>query len=837
VLATPQPATSFQGLFDDNVVGHIPPDTNGAVGPDRIMVTLNSQVVFQEKGNGQQLSAPVSQLNFWGGVPNLTKVVDPIAVFDPYSNRWFVAAIPSGGGTLLLAISHTSAPTSDWHDWYQWSVPTGGPSIDQPKIGFNGKWIVVQGDSGNPVYSKIFVFDKASMIAGAPPTPGLGNAPGQNYKVITGTPAQGGQLSPARTYEANLSELYLLQSHVTLGQVNINLLNVFAISGTAAQNAALSSVGTVSSGTFFWSSRFATSGGTLGAPQSSSLKKIYAFDDRINSCVYRNGSLWAAHTVFVPANATPTISAVQWWQISVSATDVLNLVQRGVIGGVGDSKFRAYPSLAVNVNSDALIGYAIFSSTSHPSAAYSFRLGSDAPSTLQLPEGAAATGMGQYERPLDDNAPALRWGDYTATAVDPTNDRDMWTIQQSSGVGDIGQNTPWETYWNRIAKIFGRFAAGTQHSFGQRLNGTLSAAGQNTNGQLGTGGGTTYVPAPVLLLSQTIDVAAGNYNSLAVNRDGTVYAWGSNQYGQLGNGSNTGQAAAPTPVPGLNLFTNGYPPPLSTFFGDSPHIVSSGFGTCAAVDSLGQVWTWGVNYNGQLGDGTTSPHYSPAKVKRDASGISLTGVVSIAAGADQMVALKSDGTVWAWGWGCNGALGDGSLTCSNHNQLYPQQVLIGSGQPLTNVAQVVCGGSDFALALTRDGKLYGWGANGACQLGVGDTANKSYATYVGQGADRVAAGAYHSLLHSTDGLVYAWGNNGWGQLGLGPPGGNQSTPIAMVGQPTPRFTDMAAGAFFSLMIRGSDNVVYGAGDNQSGQLAVSGYQQQNSPTLTQYPNP
>jgi alpha-tubulin suppressor-like RCC1 family protein len=201
-----------------------------------------------------------------------------------------------------------------------------------------------------------------------------------------------------------------------------------------------------------------------------------------------------------------------------------------------------------------------------------------------------------------------------------------------------------------------------------------------------------------------------------------------------------------------------------------------------------------------------------------------------------MVAVKTDGTVWAWGWGFKGALGDGDLT--SHSHVYPQQVLKSAGQPLTNVAQVVCGGSNFALALTRDGKVYGWGQNGAYQLGLGNTLPQAYATWIGDGANRIAAGASHGLLRSSDGLVYAWGNNGWGQCGFGVPG----SPGVPVNQPIPRlmggdnsgFTDTAAGGYFSLMIRGGANAVFGVGDNQSGQLAVGDNLQRNLPTPTQY---
>lgn len=878
---------SFPGP-EETVPGDIVPDTNGAVGYEFIMAPLNHQVLIQTK-TGQDAAVPQDLQDFWDGLISGVPA-DPVIVFDPYTNRWFFTAMERGGAHLLLAISQTSDPRDPW---YKWSVPA--PGIDQPKIGFNGKWIAVQADAVrnviNTSYSAIFLFDKAPLLAGAPPRLEVQqDQPAPNYKVFSRPSLEGLYMSPARTYDAHLADLYVLQSSKTPDPTTINALHIFKFSGVSAVTASFDWVGEASSLGENWTSRFNRNlqePGVHGAPQVGDPNQISADDDRIHNCIYRNGALWTAQTIYLPAGPSPTVSAIQWWQISVSPLDAVSVVQRKVIGGPGllgigeivevkdenefrekeaetpgNVLFRTHPSLAVNANEDVLIGYSTFSLASPPSAACSFRFGTDILGSTQ-PEAGIASGEAKYVR--NDDHPLYRWGDYSAAVVDPINDRDMWTIQTRSGSPEPAPtlppeqptptpNTFWKTDWAGIYKTFARFAAGLQHSVGQRRFAPLlflSASGTNLRGQLGNGGGPpSNGPVGVALENKRIiDVAAGYYNNLAVDISGTVYAWGGNDYGQLGNGTLSPlYANTPTIVGGvsqpLHLFTNSQYFPVSTYFGNSPSIVASNLGNCAAVDSLGQVWTWGANWDGQLGDGTTTPRYSPGLVKKDASNDSLKDVVSIAVGSAHMVALKSDGTVWAWGWGYRGTLGDGDLT--DHSSPYPQQVRISATQFLTNVAHVVCG-NNFALALTRDGRVYGWGQNAACQLGLGvDTCynpnnpnpehidHKGYATFIIEPIDRIAAGAYHSLAHSpSDGRVYAWGNNGYGQCGFGVFNGNQPYPLPMA-EPNSGFKDIAAGPYCSFLTRGIEETVYAAGDNAFGQLATGDYQQKNIPTQTQY---
>ena len=357
-------------------------------------------------------------------------------------------------------------------------------------------------------------------------------------------------------------------------------------------------------------------------------------------------------------------------------------------------------------------------------------------------------------------------------------------------------------------------AAGMQHLL-VSANKAVNASGQSIFGQLGTSD-----PPHISTLDNSVtEVAAGDYTSFAVRKDGSLWVWGLNQYGARGDGSSGNALTVPVQVP--------LPVHVTTPSRRGKHAVAVGAGVYAAIDTDGQVWTWGVNWNGRLGDGTTNSRYTPARVKKSASPDDyLTGIVSIAAGGGTLAAVDADGTVWTWGAGANGALGNGSIADSS----YPVQVLqVGDNNTTTllvGVTEVACGSSGFCLALARYGTVYGWGSNAFSQLGLAGGGALSIANPipVGSFVDAIAAGSAHGLAHSSNGNVYGWGYNGRGQLGIGSTGVAQASPLPMNAGPDgmDNITDIAAGPNFSVMVRYTDRAVFVTGDNQSGQLGIPG---------------
>jgi RHS repeat-associated protein len=175
----------------------------------------------------------------------------------------------------------------------------------------------------------------------------------------------------------------------------------------------------------------------------------------------------------------------------------------------------------------------------------------------------------------------------------------------------------------------------------------------------------------------------------------------------------------------------------------------------AALKTDGSVWAWGDNLKGELGNGTTTNSTVPVPVSN------LTGVTAVAAGDSDSFALKSDGTVWAWGLNSHGQLGNGTTT----NSSTPVQV-----SALTGITAIAAGSSSaFALALKSDGTVWAWGANDHGQLGNGNTTESHVPVQVKNltGVTAIAAGDAHGLARKSDGTAWAWGSNNHGQLGNG----------------------------------------------------------------------
>lgn len=330
------------------------------------------------------------------------------------------------------------------------------------------------------------------------------------------------------------------------------------------------------------------------------------------------------------------------------------------------------------------------------------------------------------------------------------------------------------------------------------------------------------------------------YNCFKIRNDGTLW---SNGDSTLINGQydpNTG---------------NGYSIPTPTQIGTANNwkSISNGSYHIAAIKTDGTLWTWGDNFRGQLGNGTTINNYNPTQIGNS------TNWKSVSSGYDFNLAVKTDGTLWSWGYNNKGQLGNGT-TVDNYT---PVQIgtannwlvastyygscfaiktdgtlwawgdnttgILGDGTTTNKTTPIQIGSSNnwksisvstHILALKTDGTIWSWGMNSYGQLGNGNNNNTNPSNYIptqiGTAINwkSVSAGREQSLAIKTDGTLWTWGLNDYGQLGDGTTI-NKNTPF-QIGSGT-NWKQVTAGNWFSTALK-NDGTLYSCGRNDIGQL-------------------
>ncbi len=333
--------------------------------------------------------------------------------------------------------------------------------------------------------------------------------------------------------------------------------------------------------------------------------------------------------------------------------------------------------------------------------------------------------------------------------------------------------------------------------------GTKSGSwGLNNFGQLGrgvfdvTGEYRSGVPAPMIVLSDAISISSGGngWHKLALKSNGDVWGWGANSEGQLGKDP-------------LTLYSSNTPILIE---GVSNIIqVANGVLCSMALRADGKVITWGDNDYGQRGDGNFYGYYHvPYQIPE------LDCIVSISSGDYHAAAVKSDGTVWTWGYGYYQQLGWDSTGLPFHSSPKPHQV------PGISDAVAVAAGGYHTLVLRGNGTVLAFGRNDEGQLGDGTTTTR-FTPMTVPGLTNVAAvraGTWHSLAILQDGTVRGWGDNG-GKLG----NGSMDRAFAPV-QPLDigPVLDVQGGYYHTMYLR-ADKTVWVSGWNVYGELGPRPY--------------
>jgi alpha-tubulin suppressor-like RCC1 family protein len=334
------------------------------------------------------------------------------------------------------------------------------------------------------------------------------------------------------------------------------------------------------------------------------------------------------------------------------------------------------------------------------------------------------------------------------------------------------------TNWKQVANGYSFCAA-------IKTDGTLWTWGRNNNGQLGTND-TTNRSTPVTTFSGGTNwkqVAGGTYHTSAIKTDGTLWTWGNGGQGRLGNGVTTG-----------NIST-----PVTTFAGGTNwKQVSSGYNYTAAIKTDGTLWTWGFGSYGKLGNAVTTGNIS-TPVTTFAGG---TNWKQVSSGNFHTAAIKTDGTLWTWGISSSGILGNGVTAFTSIST--PVTTFAGG----TNWKQVA-GGGTYTAAIKTDGTLWTWGFGSYGKLGnavtTGNISTPVTTFAGGTNWKQVSGGSNHTAAIKTDGTLWTWG---YGLATGANTGTSKSTPVTTFAGGTNWKQVSASGSFYTSAVQAGISAEY-----------------------------
>jgi len=339
--------------------------------------------------------------------------------------------------------------------------------------------------------------------------------------------------------------------------------------------------------------------------------------------------------------------------------------------------------------------------------------------------------------------------------------------------------------------------------------GALHSYGSNTVGQLGDG--TSVSKSSPVAVVGGLSFASLHYTlstTYGITTSGDLYSWGNNSSGQLGDGTTTNRSSPVAVVGGLKF----------------QKVICGSSALCAwGLTPAGTLYAWGDNTNGELGDNTVVAKSSPIAVS---GGLTFTDITFVS--STGIIGITNTGAAYAWGVNTNGNIGDGTTT----NRSSPTAVL--GGLVFTKIVCTGSISAASVMGLTSSGAAYGWGYNADGRLGVGDTTPRSSPVAVlgGLSFTDIYAGGFNAstggnfYLQTTDGTIYSIGNNLSGELGVGD-NNARSSPVAVVGGLT--FKQLYTGTSGGRIGLTTTGAAYGWGDNTAGNLGVGDNNARSSP--------
>jgi hypothetical protein len=409
------PCVDFRGVINNSTAR--PPDTHGSVGFDWVMCTTNTLVRISNKQG--VLISEQSFFNFFSPL-GISTISDPIIYYDEFAHKFVFTALSNAraaSAAVIFAISQTNDPTGGW---WLYSVDVDANNLnwfDYPKVAINKNWIVITGNiftnAGDAnVAARVYALNKSQAYTGV----------GINFS-FWDYPSYF-SIAPALTHSSTEDRLWLVSNH----SLNNGQLRLFNMTGTQVAPAlGLGNVVTVGSAWF--------DQGAIGY-QAGTSNRINLGGVRMLNAAYRNGVLWCAQNIGLPASA-PTYAGIQMVALNpIAGTHIETIRIVDPSGATG----AVYPAIDINSNNDICIGYSTFYNTGFASSAVTTRRGGSAILESYVYKG------GEDYYTLD------RFGDYSSSAVDPEDDKTFWVATEyiSDGNTSTAGTVSWGTWWAKI---------------------------------------------------------------------------------------------------------------------------------------------------------------------------------------------------------------------------------------------------------------------------------------------------------------------------------------------------------------------------------------------------
>lgn len=432
----------------------IPPDSDGAIGSSHFTEMVNGRYSVFNRTNGNRVQTK-SLDQFWidAGAPPTSGTTDPRVIYDHHSGRWFAVTIDTvstGGNNILVAVSATSDPTGSWSGFKFKGNPASSLFADFPTLGVDRDGVYVSTNNFNgDTFTNVTItsIPKADLTGGTPTVANRTTFEGQNPST------RGFAIQAAVDYGPSDARAALLAVDADV----FSRLNRTNILGAGGPGATLSSSVDINVN---------TTSLAPAARQPDSTQDLDTGDIRFSGAVFEMGnSLWAVHSTAVSGRA-----ALRWYEIDETTNGV---IQSGTISDPVFDFF--YPSISANQFGEVVIGFSRSGPNSPSGFASAYAVGGTTiggVTTFGAPVLLAA-GVANYH--LNDSNNRNRWGDYSATTLDPNDPHSFWTIQEFASATDTWSTQITQVMFNTAALpepsslvLVGIFGVGAVVSYCQR---------------------------------------------------------------------------------------------------------------------------------------------------------------------------------------------------------------------------------------------------------------------------------------------------------------------------------------------------------------------------------